>query len=318
MLVFLVKYENMSYEDFYGLKEEPFAITPDPKFFYESEQHMGALIRIQHTIDTSKGLCIVIGDMGLGKTFISRKILEKLQADEGKYEAALLIVIHKEITAAWLIKRIALSIGIEFPAEDKSTLISQICRQLMQIEDAGRKTVLLIDEAHMLQLKEIYEELRGLLNIEARNHKLLNIVLFGPPELEKYLQLDPPLVSRIGLKFTLKALDEKATTGYIAHRLKVSGAGRAIFTPEACTAVYNSSRGVPRLINTISDNALLEGFLVKKEQIGPDIIKIVSDSLRIKKPEISTSAPASTGAAPAEKSKEETEKNKKPGDWDYA
>ena len=107
----------MSYEEYYGLKEEPFAITPDPKYFYESDQHMGALIRVQHAIDSSKGLCVVIGDMGLGKTFISRKILEKLQSDEGKYEVSLLIIIHHEITAAWLIKRIALSLGIEFPDE---------------------------------------------------------------------------------------------------------------------------------------------------------------------------------------------------------
>jgi len=305
----------MSYEEFYGLKEEPFAITPDPKFFYESEQHMGALIRVQHAIDSSKGLCVVIGDMGLGKTFISRKILEKLQADEGKYEVSLLIVIHHEITAAWLIKRIALSLGIEFPAEDKSTLISQICRQLIQIDDAGKKTVLLIDEAHMLQLKEIYEELRGLLNVEARNHKLLNIILLGPPELENYLQLDPPLVSRIGLKFTLKPLDQKATAGYISHRLKVSGAGREIFTPEACEAVFLASKGVPRLINTISDNSLLEGYLGKKEQIGPEIVYTVADTLGIKKLE---AAPVENVSAPeAGKGKDEPPKKKKVGDWYY-
>jgi len=305
----------MSYEEFYGLKEEPFAITPDPKYFFESDQHMGALIRVQHAIDSSKGLCVVIGDMGLGKTFISRKILEKLQADEGKYEVSLLIVIHHEITAAWLIKRIALSLGIEFPAEDKSTLISQICRQLIQIDDSGKKTVLLIDEAHMLQLKEIYEELRGLLNVEARNHKLLNIVLLGPPELENYLQLDPPLVSRIGLKFTLKPLDQKATAGYMSHRLKVAGAARDIFTPEACSMVFAASRGVPRLINTISDNALLEGFLEKKEQIGPEIIATVADSLGIKKPDEAPPPPE----APAEgaKSKDEPPKKKKVGDWYY-
>ena len=213
------------------------------------------------------------------------------------------------------IKRIALSLGIEFPAEDKSTLISQICRQLIQIDDAGKKTVLLIDEAHMLQLKEIYEELRGLLNVEARNHKLLNIILLGPPELENYLQLDPPLVSRIGLKFTLKPLDQKSTAGYISHRLKVSGAGREIFTPEACEAVYLASKGVPRLINTISDNALLEGYLEKKEKIGPEVIVTVADSLGIKKQEPPVSA---AGTAPeAEKGKDEPEKKKKVGDWYY-
>ena len=308
----------MSYEEFYGLKEEPFAITPDPKYFYESEQHMGALIRVQHAIDSSKGLCVVIGDMGLGKTFISRKILEKLQAEEGKYEVSLLIVIHHEITAAWLLKRIALSLGIEFPGEDKSTLITQICRQLIAIDDAGKKTVLLIDEAHMLQLKEIYEELRGLLNVEARNHKLLNIILFGPPELQDYLQLDPPLVSRIGLKFVLKPLDIKATAGYISHRLRVSGAEKDIFSPEACEAVYKASRGVPRLINTISDNSLLEGFLQKKAAIDPSVVAAVAETLGIKNTEETKvePPPVKPGEAPA-KGKDDPNKKKKVGDWYY-
>jgi len=308
----------MSYEEFYGLKEEPFAITPDPKFFYESEQHMGALIRVQHAISSSKGLCVVIGDMGLGKTFISRKILEKLQSEEGKYEASLLIVIHHEITAAWLLKRIALSLGIEFPGEDKSTLITQICRQLIAIDDAGKKTVLLIDEAHMLQLKEIYEELRGLLNVEARNHKLLNIILFGPPELENYLQLDPPLVSRIGLKFILKPFDAKATAGYISHRLKVSGATKEIFSPEACEAVFKASRGGPRLINTVSDNSLLEGFLQKKALIDPAVVLAVAETLGIKKTDVppADTPPGKTGEE-TEKSKEDTNKKKKVGDWYY-
>jgi type II secretory pathway predicted ATPase ExeA len=272
----------MSYEQFYGLKEQPFGITPDPKFFYESDQHMGALIRIQHAIDSAKGLTVVIGDIGLGKTFLSRKILDKLQSEENKYEVALLIVIHHEITAAWLLKKIAVQLGVEYPAEDKSTLISQLCKQLIEIDESGKRAVILIDEAHMLQTQEIYEELRGLLNVESKNHKLLNIVLFGPPELEKFMQSDPPLVSRIGLKFTLKPLDEKSTIGYINHRLKVAGATREIFTEEACKAVFAFTKGIPRIINATCDNALLEGFIEKKEKIEPPIIKQVAEDLGLK------------------------------------
>jgi type II secretory pathway predicted ATPase ExeA len=273
----------MSYEQHFGLREQPFAITPDPRYFYESDQHMGALIRIQHAIDSAKGLTVVVGDMGLGKTFLSRKILDKMQSEEGKYEVALLIIIHHEITAGWLLKKIGVQLGIESPAEDKSMLISQICKQLIYIDEAGKRAVILIDEAHMLQTQDIYEELRGLLNVESGTHKLLNIVLFGPPELEKYMQLDPPLVSRIGLKVTLRPLDISATVGYINHRVKVAGATREIFTPEACKLVYEYTKGIPRIINAACDNALLEAFIQKKDRVDPAVIDQVATDLGLKK-----------------------------------
>ena len=272
----------MSYEQFYGLKEQPFAIAPDPKFFYESEQHLGALIRLQHSLDTSKGLTVMIGDMGLGKTFLSRKLLDKLHAEEDKYEAALLVVIHHEITAGWLLKKIALQIGVTQPAEDKSTLIAQMCKRLIQIDEEGRKAIILIDEAHMLQTQEIYEELRGLLNVETEDHKLLNIILFGPPDLDKYMALDPPLVSRIGLKFTLRPLPEKDITGYINYRMKIAGCDHEVFDADAVKSVFTYSRGVPRLINTICDNALLEGFLEKKNTINASVIEGVAGDLNLK------------------------------------
>jgi type II secretory pathway predicted ATPase ExeA len=243
---------------------------------------MGALIRIQHSIDSAKGLTVVIGDIGLGKTFLSRKILDRLHVEDSKYEAALLIIIHHEISSGWMLKKIALQLGVDSPADDKSTLVSQICRQLIGIDEAGKKAIILVDEAHMFQTKEIYEELRGLLNIESGNHKLLNIVLFGPPELEKFMELDPPLVSRVGIKITLKPLDEHSADGYILHRLKVSGTTKEIFTPEARKMVYKYSRGIPRLINALSDNALLEGFIQRKQNIGVEIIDQVAGDLGIK------------------------------------
>lgn len=273
----------MSYEQYFGLKEQPFAITPDPRYFYESDQHMGALIRIQHAIDSAKGLTVVVGDIGLGKTFLSRKILDKLQTEEGKYEVALLIIIHHEITAAWLLKKIGVQLGVESPGEDKSTLISQICRQLIHIDEAGKRAVILIDEAHMLQTQDIYEELRGLLNVEGSNHKLLNIVLFGPPELEQFMQLDPPLVSRIGLKVTLRPLDQNATQGYVNYRVKVGGSQREIFTPDACRLIFEYTKGIPRIINATCDNALLEAFIQKKERIEPDVVEQVAKELGLKK-----------------------------------
>jgi len=273
----------MSYEQYYGLNEQPFAITPDPRFFFENEQHTGALIRIQHAIDASRGLTVVIGDMGLGKTFLSRKVYERLQSEEAKYDVSLLIIIHHEVSANWLLKKIATQVGVEFPGDENSVLISQICKRLLEINEDGKKAVIMIDEAHMLQSKEIYEELRGLLNVELQSHKLLNIVLFGPPELEGYMQQDPPLVSRIGMKLKLEPLDDKNTWGYINHRLEIAGAKKEIFTREACSSVWEATLGVPRLINTVSDNVLLEGYIEKKEQINPHMVEKVVENLGLKK-----------------------------------
>jgi len=262
----------MCYEAFYGLAERPFAITPNPAYFYESAQHRVALTKLKDAIDTSKGLSVVIGDIGLGKTFLSRKLTEYLQEREDQYEASLFIVIHHEVTVSWLLKVLASHLGLETLPEDKTAIISLICRKLVEVDQSGKKSVVLMDEAHMLQSREIYEELRGLLNVEVDNHKVFNIVLFAPPELEKYMALDPPLVSRIGLKITLQPLTQEEVAEYIAHRLRVAGAARDLFSPEAAQMVHRFSQGVPRLINTICENALLEGFLDKAETISPQIV----------------------------------------------
>lgn len=269
----------MSYEAFYGLTERPFAITPNPAYFYESTQHKVALTKLKDAIDTSKGLSVVIGDIGLGKTFLSRKLTEYLQEEEEKYEASLFIVIHHEVTVAWLLKVLASHLGLQELPEEKTAVISVICRRLVELDQAGKKSVILMDEAHMLQSQDIYEELRGLLNVEVDNHKVFNIVLFAPPDLEKFMALDPPLVSRIGLKITLQPLTEDETIAYIAHRIKTAGAVQSVFSVEAAQMVYRFSQGVPRLINTICENALLEGFLDKESLIPSSVVERAATDL---------------------------------------
>ena len=292
----------MSYQDYFELREQPFAITRILDFSMRTDSIRMPLIRIHHAIDSSIGLTLVIGDMGLGKTFLSRKINERLQAESNKYETSLLIIIHHEVSSTWLLKKIAIQLGVEFPAEENSIIIAQICKQLLAINESGKKAVVMIDEAHMLQEKSIYEEIRGLLNLEVQSHKLLNIILFGPPELEKFIQLDPPLVSRIGMKIKLEPMDEKNTCFYINHRLEVAGATKEIFTRDACESIWNATKGVPRLVNTLSDNALLEAYLEKKQIITPYIVEKVAESLAIGRP------PSPPGDA---------QKKKKMRDWYY-
>lgn len=272
----------MSFEQFYGLTEQPFSNAPDPRFYYESAQHGEAMIRLMHSVNTMKGLVCLIGDVGTGKTFLARKALDKLQAEETKYEPALIVMVHSEVSADWLLRKIATQLGVKEPAETKSALLTQLLNRLVEIYEQGKKAVVIIDEANMLQTKEIFEEFRGLLNLEVPGQKLITIVLIGLPELDKYMALDEALLQRVASKFALKPLSLESTEGYVKHRLQIAGCRREIFNPDSLRAIYKYSRGTPRLINNICDNALLEGYLQKRDVIGGDLIDVVCGDLGLK------------------------------------
>ena len=222
----------------------------------------------------------MIGDIGTGKTTLSRRLLDQL-IDNG-IEATLLVIIHSEITSLWFLKKIALMLETPIESENKIEIITAIYHRLLDITGKDRKVVILIDEANMLQTKEIMEEIRGLLNLESEHGKLLNFILFGLPEMEDYLKLDPPLYQRIAVRCVLDALDAKAAINYIIHRLRVAGCMKPLMTKEALERVYAYSKGIPRTINAICDNALLEGFLLKREVIEAKIIDEVSSDLGLK------------------------------------
>ena len=141
--------------------------------------------------------------------------------------------------------------------------------------DRRRKTIIIVDEANMLRNKEILAEFRGLLNLEVPGSKLITFVLIGLPELDEWLEQDAPLKQRVAVRFTLHALSQSATKSYIEHRLKIAGCETLSISDEAHQAIFRYSQGIPRLINTICDNALLEGFLVKKKEIELPIIEDV-------------------------------------------
>lgn len=267
----------MDYLEYYKLSEHPFSNVVDSRFYYSSNQHSEALLRLKYAIDTSKGLAVVIGNIGAGKTTLARKMLEEL--DEEHYEAALLVIIHSSVSSEWLFKKFALQLGVKNVPDNKLELLGEIYRRLQQINEEGKKAVVLMDEVQMLNSKEIMEEFRGLLNMETSEGKLVNFVFFGLPDMDQVLSLDEPLKQRIAVRVKLTAYSEENTRDYIRHRMEVAGCQHDIFTTEAIKLIYNYSKGSPRLINTICDNALLEGFLFKETEIHEATVKAVAVDL---------------------------------------
>ncbi|GBE05692.1 cell division control protein 6 [bacterium BMS3Abin10] len=270
----------MDYLEFYKLQEYPFSNAVDSRFYFNSEQHSEAIIRVKYAIDTRKGLAVVVGDIGTGKTTLARRLLDEL--DEEKYEAALLVVLHSSVTSDWLMKKIAVQIDVENPGDSKIELLGQIYERLLDIHESGLKTAVLIDEVQMLQSREIMEEFRGILNMETDGGKLITFVFFGLPEMESLIALDAPLKQRVAVMCRMTAFEEQVTDEYIRHRLKIAGCDKDLFTPDAIKDIHFYSKGIPRLINTICDNSLLEGSLVKKQEIDKDIIESIAVTLGLK------------------------------------
>jgi type II secretory pathway predicted ATPase ExeA len=268
----------MDYLEYYGLKEHPFSNVVDNRFYYNSPQHSTALVKLRYAVDTGKGLAVVIGDIGTGKTTLARLFLEEL--DEDKYEAALLMVVHSTVSAEWLLRKFAMQLGVSDVKEDKVELLSQIYKRLYEIKEEGRKTVVMLDEVQMLVSKGIMEEFRGILNMEIPEGKLVNFIFFGLPEFDNILTLDKPLRQRVAVKIKLQAFSEEDTKNYINHRLSVAGGdNKKIFTEDALKLIFQYSKGVPRLINAVCDNALLEGYLLKTDTIDDQAIKTVAIGL---------------------------------------
>ncbi|HXX30684.1 MAG TPA: AAA family ATPase [Myxococcaceae bacterium] len=269
----------MSYLDHFGLAEEPFSNAPVTRFYFESPQHAQALVRLRHAVSSMKGLCVLVGDIGAGKTTLARRLLDALPEEE--YEAALFVIIHSGVTAGWLLKRIALQLGVENPANEKLALLGQLYQRLMHIHEQGRKAVVLIDEAQMLASRELMEEFRGLLNLEVPERKLISFVFFGLPDIEQNLRLDPPLAQRVAMRYRLEPFTLASTEAYVRHRIQTAGGTRLPFTAEALAALHRLSGGSPRVINTLCDNALFEAFLGRETVVDARRIEEIARSLSI-------------------------------------
>jgi general secretion pathway protein A len=270
---------RLNFLEYFGMAEQPFSNAPVSRFYFNSRQHAEALTRLMYSAYSMKGLSLLVGEIGSGKTTLARRMLDSLPDD--KFEAALLVIVHSGIQADWLLRRIALQLGVPSPSEEKLTLLGQLYQRLVELYELGKKAVVLIDEAQMLCNKELMGEFRGLLNLEVPEQKLITFAFFGLPELENNLRLDPPLAQRVAIRVAMKPFDIESTEAYIKHRLRLAGAKRMYFAPDAIEGIYDASRGIPRVVNTLCDNALFEAFLRRTPLIQRELVARVSANLQL-------------------------------------
>jgi general secretion pathway protein A len=280
------------YEKFYGLAERPFDLTPNWRYLYLTPTHREALTAIQYGISARRGIVVVLGEAGTGKTTIVRSAIRALKRSDVRH----VYLTNPMLTRAEFLKFLSQAFKLDpATAECKVDLIRDLTAQLRRQHAANRATVLIVDEAQSMP-HELLEEIRLLANIETPSAKLLQVVLLGQPELADRLN-DPSLrqlKQRIAIRCALKPLDLKATAAMIAGRIRVAGGKPAeLFTSRAIELVYLHSGGVPRTINVICDNALLSGYAADVKPIGGNIIEEVCREFDLpRRPTILTSGPA--------------------------
>ncbi len=256
------------YQQFYGFHEKPFTLTPDPSFLYLSKQHGMALTMLNYGLQSEAGISVITGEVGSGKTTLIREILQTI-GDE--YEVGLISNAHNSFGD--LLQWVLMAFNINADAVDKAARYQVLLDHLIKNYAENKRTILIIDEAQNMDVDTL-EELRLISNINADKHLVLQLILIGQPELLEILQRHElrQLAQRVSVDFKLKALGYKETGAYIKHRLFVAGGKETIFDKYAIAVVYYHSGGIPRLINTLCDYALVFGFSEGQQIITMDIM----------------------------------------------
>ncbi len=259
------------YCDYFGLDENPFSITPDPRYLYLSTRHREALAHLLFGISAGGGFVQLTGEIGMGKTTLCRGLLEQIPEN-----VDVALILNPRVTALELVASICDELHVAYPPETTSlkVLIDALNHYLLDAHARGRRTVLIIDEAQNLSI-EVLEQVRLLTNLETAKQKLLQIILIGQPELKALLEREAlrQLAQRITARYHLAALAVNETATYVQHRLHVAGQKGALFTPHALRQIHRLSGGIPRLINVICDRAMLGAYAVDKQRITRRMVR---------------------------------------------
>ena len=259
------------YNKFFGFKESPFSIAPDPRYLYMTAQHREALAHLVYGLNSEGGCILLTGEVGTGKTTICRCLLEQIPD-----QANVALVLNPKVSEIELLETICDELKIPYPESDNSvkTYTDRIYRFLIESNRKNEKTVLIIDEAQNLDSK-VLEQLRLLTNLETHQRKLLQIIILGQPELLDILAKSEmrQLAQRITARFHLRPLTSSEIKAYVSHRLAVAGQNIQLFPENSIKLLFKLSNGIPRLINIISDRALLGAYVENQYAVSPTIIK---------------------------------------------
>src|SRR5438552_7514356 len=263
------------YEAYWELTEPPFDNTPNAKFFYLSPEHEEALVRLVYTVRHRKGCGMLTGEYGCGKTTLSRALIQRLEAE--RYEIGLLT--NPSWTAIDFLREMLYQLGVETEEKRKPELMHLLNDLFFRNFQAGRDTVVIVDEAQLIDDDAVFEELRLLLNFQTDERFLVTLLLIGSPELAVKVRRLKHLDQRIAIRYHLNTLDDAHSAAYIAHRLQMAGQSRPIFTEAAVKLIFDFTRGTPREINNICDIALLVGYSKKATTLDD---RIIAEAIRDK------------------------------------
>ena len=282
------------YKQYFGLTRNPFEISPDPYFYHPTPRHNEALANLHYGVGRRKGFIVITGEVGTGKTLLVRCLLSELR----KNNIAFGYVFNPLLPVVEFFQYIMADLGLPYAGRTKTEMLLDLNRYLIQRHARGLITALVVDEAQALR-SDLLEEIRLLTNLETSQQKLLQIVLMGQPELE--IVLDSPelrqLKQRVALRCQLQPLDEEQTHSYILSRLERGGAPAEppIFTDEALTKIYEYSRGIPRIINNLCENSMVNAFANELRPVTGDMITDVAADFRLITPALPEEVPMAVG-----------------------
>jgi len=263
------------YLEYWGLQEEPFKNVPDRNLFYQSNPHEEALIRLLYAVEHRKGAAMLTGEVGSGKTTVSRVLMNRLPKE--RFEVT--TIVNPDLSSVDFVRAILLEMEEQADEDSKTILLERLKNRLAQNIQKNLITVLIIDEAHLIKDPASFEELRMLLNLQSNDHFMVTLIMIGQTPLKEKIANLKPLKERIAIKYDLSPLDLKDTIRYILFRLKKAGAERGIFSKEAVKSVYSYAGGIPLRINNVCERSLLIGMMMKAQVIDKKIVDYAIEDL---------------------------------------